>query len=173
MAQDIFGTGRVTVFSLIHTWPDLRAAVAYATTGHFGDTAVLGVIPVPNNVHEPGDLFAIAGKHEPTKLYGQPHNHATAAWLACTGFSSRLTPKPNTIDLDNVSWRLDMVTKRTMDKNLYGHEHVAAGRLTFGEGSGDGFVVDEALMTRAQDVLLSPAAATTARQLANVSSSQE
>lgn len=35
-------TGRVSVFPLLHMWPDTFGVTAYATTGHFGDTAVVG-----------------------------------------------------------------------------------------------------------------------------------
>ncbi|MGW1277999.1 hypothetical protein ACWD4V_13745 [Streptomyces tsukubensis] len=132
-AREMTGRGRVVVFSVLHDWPDHHCIVAYATTGHFGDTAVLGVIPIEGNVFEPGDLFAMAGRHQPTSLYGQPPEHARAAWLACLGWSARLAQKPNAISLDDVEWSLDMTQKVTMVKNVYGHDHVAAGRMTFAD----------------------------------------
>lgn len=131
MAKAESGRGRVTVFSMLHDWPSHYCVLAYATTGHFGDTAVLGVIPIEGNEFEPGDLFAMAGRHQPTSLYGQPPEHARAAWLACTGFSARLTPKPDTLTFDDAVWSLDIAQKATMAKPMYGHEHVAAGRFHF------------------------------------------
>lgn len=131
MAKDMTGTGRVTVFSMLHDWPTSAFCVlAYTTAGHFGDTAVLGVIPIEGNEAEPGDLFAMAGRHQPTSLYGNPPEHARAAWLACTGFSARLNPKPGDLDLVDAAWSLDMTQQETMAKPMYGHERVAAGRLT-------------------------------------------
>ncbi|MEU5596801.1 hypothetical protein [Streptomyces sp. NPDC020298] len=131
MAKNMSGTGRVTVFSMLHDWPGGNYCVlAYATAGHFGDTAVLGVIPIEGNEFEPGDLFAMAGRHQPSSLYGQPAEHARAAWLACTGFSARLNPKPDTINFDDAAWSLDVTQQVTMVKPMYGHEHVAAGRFT-------------------------------------------
>ncbi|MFJ1650124.1 hypothetical protein ACIOC2_01650 [Streptomyces sp. NPDC088337] len=129
MAKATSGRGRVTVFSMLHDWPGHYCVLAYTTAGHFGDTAVLGVIPISGNTFEPGDLFAMAGRHQPTSLYGQPPEHARAAWLACTGFSARLTPKPDTVDFADAAWSLDMTQQVTMAKPMYGHEHVAAGRL--------------------------------------------
>ncbi|MEV6589355.1 hypothetical protein [Streptomyces acidicola] len=137
------GKGRVTVFSMLHDWPGRFCVLAYTTAGEFGDTAVLGVIPIEGNEFEPGDLFAMAGRHQPTSLYGQPPEHARAAWLACTGFSARLTPKPDTLDFDDAAWTLEMTQQATLAKPMYGHEHVAAGRLRL-EGS--------ALAEKARDV---------------------
>jgi hypothetical protein len=131
MARELSGRGRVTVFSMLHDWSSHFCVLAYTTAGHFGDTAVLGVIPVEGNEFEPGDLFAMAGRHQPTTLYGQPPEHARAAWLACTGFSARLTPKPDTLVFDDAAWSLDMTQQVTMARSMYGHEHVAAGRLAF------------------------------------------
>ncbi|MGW5673922.1 hypothetical protein ACWEV4_02320 [Streptomyces sp. NPDC003860] len=131
MAREMTGKGRVIVFSVLHDWPDNHCVVAYATAGNFGDTAVLGVIPIEGNVFEPGDLFAMAGRHQPSSLYGQPPEHARAAWLANLGFSARLVKKPNSITFEDAEWSLDMTQQVTMAKNLYGHDHVIAGRMTF------------------------------------------
>ena len=129
MAKGLSGHGRVTVFSMLHDWPGHFCVLAYTTAGHFGDTAVLGVIPIDGNTFEPGDLFAMAGRHQPTSLYGQPPEHARAAWLACTGFSARLTPKPDTLNFDTAAWSLSVTQQVSMVKPMYGHEHVAAGRF--------------------------------------------
>jgi hypothetical protein len=130
MPKEMTDKGRVTVFSMVSDWPRHFCVLAYATTGHFGDTAVLGVIPIEGNEFEPGDLFAMAGRHQPGSLYGSPPEHARAAWLACTGFSARLVPKPSTLDFPDAAWSLDMTQRATMAKPMYGHEHVAAGRFT-------------------------------------------
>lgn len=143
MAKGLSGSGRVTVFSMLHDWPGHFCVLAYTTAGHFGDTAVLGVIPIEGNTFEPGDLFAMAGRHQPTSLYGQPPEHARAAWLACTGFSARLTPKPDTLNFDDAAWSLGVSQQVTMVKPMYGHEHVAAGRFQ---------LEDPALMERARSV---------------------
>ncbi|MGW5231888.1 hypothetical protein ACWEQU_06235 [Streptomyces nodosus] len=143
MAKGHRGRGRVTVFSLLHDWPGHYCVLAYTTAGRFGDTAVLGVLPIGGNAFEPGDLFAMAERHQPTSLYGQPPEHARAAWLACTGFSARLTPQPGTIDVEDAAWALDMVRRVAMAKPMYGHEHVAAGRFRF---------EDPGLMERARAV---------------------
>jgi hypothetical protein len=82
---------------------------------------------------EPGDLFAMAGRHKPESLYGQPPEHARAAWLACTGFSARLNPKPDTLDLADTAWSLDMTQQVVMAKPMYGHECVVAGRITLAD----------------------------------------
>jgi hypothetical protein len=134
MAKDLSGTGRVTIFSMLHDWPTgAWCVLAYTTSGHFGDTAVLGVIPIEGNEGEPGDLFAMAGRHKPESLYGQPPEHARAAWLACTGFSARLNHKPDTLDFADAAWSLDMTQQVTMAKPMYGHEHVVAGRITLAD----------------------------------------
>lgn len=130
MAKNQTGQGRVTAFQLLHTWPDSYCVMAYTTTGHFGDTAVLGIIPVAGNGLEPGDLFAVAGRHDPTRLYGGSAQHARGAWLACLGFSARLTPKPESLDLADVAWSLDMVQRTELDKPLFGNSVVVAGRMT-------------------------------------------
>jgi hypothetical protein len=63
MARNMTGTGRVTIFPLLHLWETgSRCVLAYTTTDG-GLTAVLGVLPVEGNVHEPGDLFGVAGRH--------------------------------------------------------------------------------------------------------------
>lgn len=144
MAKELSGTGRVTVFSVLHDWPNNFCVLAHATTGN-GDTAVLGVIPVEGNEFEPGDLFAMAGRNRPESLYGSKGpDHARAAWLACLGFSARLCPKPDTIDIPEAAWSLDMSKKVTMADTLFTYSHVAAGRFTFD---------DPALMDQARAIL--------------------
>lgn len=171
------GIGRVTVFELTHTWPDSRCVVAYTTTGHFGDTAILGVIPVPGNGFEPGDLFAVAGRHEPSRLYGGSPEHARGTWLACTGYSARLVRKPSSLDLRDTAWSLDVDQKVTLDRPMFGNTVVMAGRMTIATPdemeaalaavadrenptrSPADVLVDCDLMRQARDVLTAPSAA--------------
>ncbi|MGW8569761.1 hypothetical protein [Streptomyces niveus] len=151
--EKIKGTGRVTVFQLLHDWPDSYCILGYTTTGHFGDTAVLGIIPVEGNPFEPGDLYGVAGRHDAGRFYGGSHDHARGAWLACLGFSARLTPKPETINIPEVGWELDMARKVNLDPgksdSLYGNRAVIAGRLS----------LPEPLMSQARALLPEPAPA--------------
>lgn len=132
MAKDLSGTGRVTIFDVLHDYPTgAHCVMAYTSAGHFGDTAVLGVVPVDGNVAEPGDLFAMAGRHDPGGLYGRSApEHARGAWLACLGSSARLVKKPGTIDVHNTSWSLSMTQRVTLTTPMYGHQHVVAGRMS-------------------------------------------
>src|SRR5690606_41395882 len=60
MAKDMSGTGRLTIFPLLHDWgTGSRCTLAY-TTPDAGLTAVLGVIPVEGNEFELVDLFAMS-----------------------------------------------------------------------------------------------------------------
>ncbi|MFE7129990.1 hypothetical protein ACFVIM_03950 [Streptomyces sp. NPDC057638] len=120
---------------MLHDWPGHYCVLSYTLAGVSGDTAVLGVIPIEGNTFEPGDLFAMAGRHHASGLYGSPPEHARAAWLACTGWSARTVAKPGSLDLPDAEWSLDMVQRVTLAKPLYGHDHVAAGRFTFQDAS--------------------------------------
>ncbi|MFJ8699501.1 hypothetical protein [Streptomyces ardesiacus] len=140
MARDITGTGRVTIFPLLHDWETGSwCAMAY-TTADNGFTAVLGVIPVEGNVHEPGDLFALGGRHGFIGEWKGSHEQRCACWLACLGSSSRRVRKAETIEAE-VSWSIDMTRAVDMDGSYYGHSRVLAGRFSVG---------DEDLMTRAR-----------------------
>ena len=133
MARDMQGRGRVTIFPFLHDWQtSSRCVLAYTTTDG-GLTAVLGVIPVQGNVHEPGDLFAMAGRHDfigEWKKSTASHEQRCACWLACTGSGSRTVRKPGTIDVPEAAWKLDMVQAADLDGAYYGHLRVAAGRFT-------------------------------------------
>ncbi|MFD3361557.1 hypothetical protein ACFWW5_00450 [Streptomyces albidoflavus] len=145
MGRDVSGRGRVTVFDVLHDWQtDAHTVIAYTSMGHFGDTAVLGVIPVEGNEAEPGDLFALAGRHNPGTLYGAPPEHARGAFLACLGYSARTVRKPSSLDLVDVAWSLTMTQSVTLGKPMYGHLKVMAGRMT---------LEDDELMERARRVL--------------------
>ncbi|MET9516433.1 hypothetical protein [Streptomyces sp. NPDC002994] len=123
MAKTIDGAGRVTVFPLLHTWPDTWGVVAYTTTGHFGDTAIVGYIPaqgVPD-----AHLMDVAARH----AAGQSRR-AHTEWVLCTGWSSRVVPKPGTIELRDTPWSLEVEESSELEATMYGHRHLRTGRFT-------------------------------------------
>ena len=133
MAKPLSGTGRVTIFPLLHDWEtSSRCVLAYTTTDN-GLTAVVGVIPVEGNVHEPGDLFALAGRHGFIGEWKGSHEQRCACWLACTGSSSRTVQKAGTIDVPAAAWSLDMARSVDLDSPYYGHARVVAGRMTLAD----------------------------------------
>lgn len=132
MAKDMSGTGRVTIFPLVHSWETASKCVLAYTTTDGGLTAVIGVIPIASNEFEPGDLFALAGRHDfigEWKKSTASHEQRCGCWLACTGSGSRTVRKPGTIDVPEASWKLDMVQAVDLDGAYYGHGRVAAGRF--------------------------------------------
>lgn len=130
MARTMAGRGRVTIFSMLHDWETgSRCVLAYTTTDA-GFTAVLGVLPVEGNVHEPGDLFALAGRHGFVGEWKGSPEQRRGCWLACTGYSSRTVRKPDTIDVPHTGWSLDMTQAVDLDSAYYGHRRVLAGRMT-------------------------------------------
>jgi hypothetical protein len=149
MAKNTSGIGRVTIFPFIHDWETgSRCALAYTTTDG-GTTAVMGVIPVEGNVHEPGDLFAMAGRHGFIGEWKGSHEQRCGAWLACTGAGSRTVQKAGTIDVPDAGWALDMARAADLEGAYYGHLRVAAGRITLD---------DPALMERARALVPLPVA---------------
>ncbi|ANZ17339.1 hypothetical protein ACH4YO_17660 [Streptomyces noursei] len=112
------GTGRVTIFPLLHFWPDVVGAVAYTTTGQFGIDAVVGYLAVPEvpDVH----LMDVAARHSP---------HPTE-WVLCTGWSSRVVLKPGSVELRDAEWELEVDGSSQPAKMIYGHEGLHVGRLT-------------------------------------------
>lgn len=102
---------------------------------------MLGVIPVEGNVLEPGDLFAMGGRHGFIGEWKGNHEQRCGCWLACTGYGSRMVRKAGTIDVPEVSWRVDMARAVDLDGSYYGHQRVLAGRFA---------VDDEALMEQAR-----------------------
>lgn len=147
MARESSGTGRVTVFPFLHDWEtQSRCILAYTTTDN-GLTAVVGVIPVEGNVHEPGDLFAMAGRHGFIGEWKGAHEQRAGCWLACTGAGSRTVPKADTIDVHDMGWSVDMARTVDLDSAYYGHQRVLAGRFA---------VEDEELMGRARALLARP-----------------
>lgn len=130
MAKDMQGRGRVTIFPLVHDWEtSSRCVLAYTTTDG-GLTAVIGVIPVEGNVHEPGDLFALAGRHSFIGEWKGSHEQRCGCWLACTGSGSRTVRKADTIDVPDTGWKVDMARAVDLDSAYYGHQRVLAGRFT-------------------------------------------
>jgi hypothetical protein len=130
MARNLSGTARVTVFPMLHDWETGSRCVLSYTTTDGGLTAVLGVIPVEGNTLEPGDLFALAGRHGFVGEWKGTHEQRCACWLACTGAGSRTVRKPGTIDVPHTAWSLDMTRAVDLDTAYYGHLRVVAGRMT-------------------------------------------
>jgi len=129
MAKDIAGNGRVTIFPFLHDWETgSRCVLAYTTVDN-GVTAVLGVIPIEGNVHEPGDLFAMAGRHAFIGEWKGSHEQRCGCWLACTGAGSRTVRKAGTIDVPDTGWAVDMARAVDLDGPYYGHLRVYAGRI--------------------------------------------
>lgn len=133
MAKDMSGTGRLTIFPLLHDWVTGSQCVLAYTTTDGGLTAVLGVIPVEGNEFEPGDLVALGGRHGFVGEWKGSHEQRCACWLACTGAGSRTVRKPGTIDVPAAEWALDMVRTVDLDSAYYGHTRVAAGRMTLAD----------------------------------------
>ncbi|WP_369390821.1 hypothetical protein AB5J72_26580 [Streptomyces sp. CG1] len=124
------GTGRVTIFPFLHDWETSSRCVLAYTTADNGLTAVLGVIPVEGNVHEPGDLLALAGRHGFIGEWKGSHEQRCGCWLACTGYSSRTVRKTGTIDVPEAGWTVDMARAVDLDSPYYGHRRVFAGRIS-------------------------------------------
>ncbi|MFK0231176.1 hypothetical protein ACIQUL_36030 [Streptomyces sp. NPDC090303] len=119
----ISDVGRVTLFPLLHTWPDRYGVAAYATTGHFGITAVLGYIPIP----EVSDMsfLDIAARHSPGG------REAHASWALCTAWSARTVLKPGSLDVPDARWELEIESTATPAGVIYGHRQVHTGRFRF------------------------------------------
>lgn len=156
MARGMSDTSRVTVFPLLHRWSELhngpmgRCIVAYAESGEGGVDAVLGVVLRPDLVDGTPSLMDVAARHEPSG-YGPKGPNAYGSWLACLGWSARVTPKRGQLNIPTASWELDvhqsvrnLQPQGTTAKSVYGHVnvHVGAFRLT-----------DPALMAEAEGVL--------------------
>lgn len=117
MPRTLTGTGRVTVFPLLHTWPDVYGVCAYTTTGPFGVEAVVGYLPLPEvpDVH----FMDIAARHAPQ----------ATEWVLCTGWSSRSVPKPGQLDLHATAWTLEVDGSSEPAKTIYGHSRLHIGRI--------------------------------------------
>lgn len=144
MPRTVTGGGRVTVLPLLHTWPDLYGVLAYTTSGAFGDTAIVGYVPIVDVADLP--LMDIATRHQATRVYGSSGGagFAEACWLMCVGWSGRSIPKPDTLELPDAAWSLEVDGTTELFKTMYGHDRLSVGRITLD---------DPELMARARDVL--------------------
>ncbi|MEU8543781.1 hypothetical protein AB0C52_27965 [Streptomyces sp. NPDC048717] len=138
MARSIADAGRVTLFPLLHTWPDVYGMVAYTTTGHFGDTAVMGYIPIPEVPDV--SLLDVAARH----LTVNADRAACASWALCTGWSARLVKKVGTLDLADTKWELEIDATTAPKEQVYGHNRLHVGRFS---------MPDDELMDRARTLL--------------------
>ncbi|MEV4939629.1 hypothetical protein [Streptomyces zaomyceticus] len=153
----ISDTGRVTVFPLLHTWPDRYGVAAYATTGHFGITAVLGYIPIPSVADL--SFLDVAARHSSVNASREAH----AEWALCTAWSARTVAKPGFLDLHDVTWELEIESTASPKDVIYGHRQVHTGRFRFlsdervTENGSVRILDDEELMKHARAVLPEPA----------------
>lgn len=117
MPKTMTGAGRITVFPLLHMWPDIYGVCAYTTTGPNSEEAVVGYLPLPEipDVH----LMDIAARHAPQAV----------EWVLCTGWSSRCVPKPGSIDLRDTAWTLEVDGSSEPVKPIYGHNLLHVGRM--------------------------------------------
>ena len=129
MPRELSGTGRVTIFPLLHDWETGSRCVFTYTTTNGGYTAVVGVIPVEGNVHEPGDLFALAGRHGFIGEWKGSHEQRCGCWLVCTGHGALVTTNPYGIYVPETTWHLDMARTVELEGTYAGHTSVTAGRM--------------------------------------------
>lgn len=148
MARNLTGTGRVTIFPLLHDWETASRCVLAYTSMDDGYTAVVGVIPIEGNVHEPGDLFALGGRHGFIGEWKGSHEQRCGCWLISTGTGALRVPKPDSITVPDASWSLDMARTVELDAAYAGHVRVAAGRMHF---------ADKELEERARGLVAVPA----------------
>ncbi|MFJ6720555.1 hypothetical protein [Streptomyces sp. NPDC091259] len=155
MAKELMGRGRVTLFPLLHMWPDTYGVAAYTSTGDFGSTAVVAYIPIPEvpDIH----WLDVAARHTAGAM-------SAANWVLCTGWSSLTVPKPGSLTLEDVEWHLEVDARADAvgDKGsafMYGHSEVYTGRLTFIDGvetderGRKSLIVTETLMKQAAELL--------------------
>ncbi|MFE4828846.1 hypothetical protein [Streptomyces sp. NPDC056672] len=130
MARTLSGRSRVTVLPLLHTWPDQYDVIAYATTGDFGQTAVIGRLSVPQLPDVA--LMDIAARHQPTRVYGSSGGSAfaEACWLICVGWSGRSVPKPRTREFHAASWSVELDRTTELKQPMYGHDRLHVGGFT-------------------------------------------
>lgn len=166
MARELLGSGRVVLFPLLHMWPDTYGVAAYARTGHFGSTAVVAYIPIP----EVPDIsfMDVAARHTPGPI------GAKVNWILCTGWSALTVFKPGSLILPDMQWHLEIDFRGDADgdkgsKFMYGHNEVYTGRLTFIDGMEEvdeevngkmtkvrRLIVNEPLMKQARELLPLP-----------------
>src|SRR6266481_1269833 len=121
---------RVDIFSFLHEWPDQRSTIAYATTGDRGDSAVIGYLDGDPEL----DFIEIASQHKPSAVYGGLKGDvAEACWLLCVGWSSRITPAPDSKTLIGAKWSLEPEWTIELGKTMYGHDRLHVGRFILEE----------------------------------------
>lgn len=127
MARVLTGTGRITVFPLLHVWPGECCVLAYTTTGNFADTAVIGYVPVPGigNV----SLWNIAARHLTPGESKADMANAQADWLVGLGRSSRSVPKLGSLEFLNTEWSLEVDRVAKPKQAKHGHDGVQTGRF--------------------------------------------
>ena len=108
MPRELSGTGRLSIFPLLHDWETGSRCVLAYTSADNGYTAVVGVIPIEGNVYEPGDLFALAGRHGFIGEWKGNHEQRSGCWLVCTGHGALTVPKPGSLQVPEAAWSLDM-----------------------------------------------------------------
>jgi hypothetical protein len=141
MAREISGTSRVTMFPLLHMWPDVYGVAAYATTGHFGVIAAVGYIPIPEVPDM--SLLDVGARH----IGVNADRHAAAEWVLCTAWSARTVTKPGSLDIESADWSLEWEAKaepKGNGGNMYGHSELYVGRFA---------LADEVLMKQARELL--------------------
>jgi hypothetical protein len=125
MGELLTGRGRVTVSRLTWAWPDKACVMAYTSTGHFGDTAIVGTMPVPGFEDSEPSLWGAAMAHLPTNAGFQ----TIARWLVCTATAPRLVPSPAALDLRDVQWEFKPMKSFELDAPYSGHERGQLGQL--------------------------------------------
>jgi hypothetical protein len=144
MAREITGTGRITLFPLLHMWPNVWGVAAYTSSGHFGRTAVVGYVPIPDapDIH----FMDVAARHIPSNA----NPAARTDWVLCTAWSSRTVPKPGSLEVESADWALEVEGRgepQGNGGNMYGHGELVYGRIRF---------ADEVLMKQAHALLPLP-----------------
>ena len=147
MPRELSGTGRLSIFPLLHDWDTGSRCVLAYTSADNGYTAVVGVIPIEGNVHEPGDLFALAGRHGFIGEWKGNHEQRCGCWLVCTGHGALTVPKPDSLQVPEAAWSLDMARTVELDGTYAGHVRVTAGRMRF---------ADQELEDRARALITAP-----------------
>ncbi|MEU5421607.1 hypothetical protein ACFY1P_21470 [Streptomyces sp. NPDC001407] len=119
----------MTIAPLLHTWdPATYCLIGYATSDG-GLSAVVGTVAIPGRKDSEPSLMDVAARHQPTRVYGQPPEHAHACWLICAGWSSSLIPKRGCREFLDVAWTLQRHGTVELKDTMYGHERAHIGRF--------------------------------------------
>ncbi|MGZ9931979.1 hypothetical protein ACXNSR_19130 [Streptomyces sp. NC-S4] len=142
MARELTGTGRVTLFPLLHMWePQVWGVAAYTSYGHFGTVAIVGYIPIPEapDIH----FTDVAARHIPSNAAASQRTD----WILCTAWSARTVPKSGSLEVEDAEWVLESEGRSVPHGNggnMYGHSELHIGRLA---------LKDEVLMKQARELL--------------------